>query len=192
MLHLILELSSNTGYKKSSCGSRHFHLETRGTGFSLNKLKMSKEDKDSSYRQACSKITLQSKKEGFFQQLVETLSRNIDINTFARCSTDLERVKIVTLSCWNLIRAEPLYRGKKQEEAVARRVLGNQYFEKGDYQKALICYAQSIIQAPVGPDLVHVYSNRSALLQKMGEYELAITDAELAISYESPENTRYK
>jgi len=151
---------------------------------------MSVDEKVQNYRSICSKVTLQEKKEGFFLNLASALSEKVDLNTFSRCATDFEKVKFVSRTCWKLLGAEPLYRGKKEEESVAKRLEGNKCFEKGDHQRALLNYCQSIILAPVGPELVSSYVNRSALLQKMGEYEMAIADAELAISYGYPENTR--
>jgi tetratricopeptide (TPR) repeat protein len=153
---------------------------------------MSTDEKASNYRQICNRVTLQEKKEGFFLALAEALSNKVDQNLFSRCASDFEKVKLVTRCCWNSIGAELIYRGKKQEESVSKRLEGNKHFEKGQHQRALLCYCQSIVLAPVGPDLVSAYINRSALLHKIGEYELAINDAELAISYGSPENTRLK
>lgn len=146
---------------------------------------------EESHRRAiCSHVTLQSKKEGFFKQLADTLSKKMDFASFLICKTDLERFNVVAHSCWEDINAELIFRGKNVEISTEKRLEGNKYFEKNECKKALLCYSQSLIQAPVGPELISTYCNRSALLYKIGEYQAAIDDAELAISYNSPENTK--
>jgi len=67
---------------------------------------------------------------------------------------------------------------------------GNVAFEKGDLPLALLCYSKSVIRSPPGEGLAAVLANRSALLLKMKEWELAIEDSKLAISYNYPEDKR--
>lgn len=149
-------------------------------------------EQDANYRAICSRLTLQNKKEGFFKKLADSLAPRVNFGVFILCSTDHERFKTVAAACWEHVNAELIYRGKNSEVAVEKRLEGNKYFEKNDCKKALLCYSQSVIQAPVGPELISAYYNRSALLFKLGEYQSAIDDAELAISYGSPEETKHK
>jgi len=146
-------------------------------------------DGSSTYKVACSKITLQSEKQGFFNDLVASLQPYVSLVQFSKCKTDLDRVKFCVQRFWDNIGAQLIFRGKKCDEAIQKRLQGNNCFKHGELQKALVLYGQSLIQAPPGPEVASVYSNRSALLQKLGDYRLAIADIELAISYGSPENT---
>lgn len=151
---------------------------------------METESRAEKYRKICSRATLQDQKEGFFFSLAETLAENIDLNTYSKFTTDFDRAKYVTLSCWSSIGAELIYRGKKVEEAIAKRKAGDGYLSQKEYQKAMLLYSQSIIQAPVGEELMKAYTQRSKVLQAMGDYELAIADCELAVTYNAPEESR--
>ncbi|ODN03685.1 SET and MYND domain-containing protein 4 [Orchesella cincta] len=149
-------------------------------------------EEEAHHRAVCSRLTLQSVKEGFFRQLADSLASKVDFASFLKCSSDLERFKIVATSCWDHINAELIFRGKNAEVSVQKRLEGNKYFESNDFKKALLCYSQSLVQAPVGPEIISSFTNRSALLHKMGEYQAAIDDVELAISYGSPELSKHK
>lgn len=152
---------------------------------------LNSEQKLENYRKICSRATLQDQKEGFFFSLAEALSEKIDLRAFEKFTTDLDRVKYVTKVCWNSIGAELIFRGKKLEEAVKRTKEGDEFFRKKEYHRAMVNYCQGLIQAPVGPELVELYSKRSALFQAMGDYHHSITDCELAIAYGAPEETRW-
>ncbi|CAL8071023.1 unnamed protein product [Orchesella dallaii] len=149
-------------------------------------------EEEAHHKAVCSRLTLQSKKEGFFRQLADTLASNVDFATFLKCNSDLERFKIVATCCWDQINAELIFRGKNAEVAVQKRLEGNKYFENSDFRKALLSYCQSLVQAPVGPEIISAYTNRSALLYVMGEYQACIDDVELAISYGSPEQSKHR
>lgn len=144
----------------------------------------------SPYAKLCSQQTLQTKSEGFFDQLVEQVAPFIDPEQLLNCKSDLDRIRCCASTSWDSVRAELIFKGKNEEEAVQKRLDGNKAFERGDLRRALLLYCQSVVRAPPGPELAYVYSNRSTLFEKMGEYEAAISDAEMAIVYDYPENSR--
>ncbi|CAG7837001.1 unnamed protein product [Allacma fusca] len=149
-------------------------------------------DKKVDYARLCSQQTLQDKTQGFFRDLVEQVSPCIDLSALENCRTDMDRIRYCASVCWNAVRAEMVFKGKNEQESKEKRLEGNQAFERGDLKRALLYYCQSIIRGPPGPELAYVYSNRSTLFEKMGDYQNAINDAETAISYGYPENNRHK
>ena len=62
-------------------------------------------------------------------------------------------------------------------EAEHLKSIGNELFKKGCYIDALNHYTQAIIVLPSEPGY---YTNRAMAQMKLGNYELAITDCQLA------------
>lgn len=142
------------------------------------------------YTKVCSRLTLQNKSLGFFKDLLNKIVPFVNIHEFLKCETDLERVTYCAEHFWDVIGAELIFRGKNNEEAIAKRLEGNSAFANANFEKALILFSQSIVKAIPSKDLALAYANRSAALQKLKEWRLAIADIELAISYDYPDESR--
>jgi hypothetical protein len=71
-------------------------------------------DSTESIQLHCSRLTLQNKQEGFFNQLVDKLSFVVNLNDFAQCRSDLERISYCAESCWDFVGAELIFKGNFQ------------------------------------------------------------------------------
>ena len=70
---------------------------------------------------------------------------------------------------------------KDPEQSLRRREEGNNFFQGGDLQSALVSYTRAVVLGEDStPDLASAFANRAACLQRLGHPEYALTDLELA------------
>ncbi|CAB3383198.1 Hypothetical predicted protein [Cloeon dipterum] len=73
------------------------------------------------------------------------------------------------------------------------RKIGNDFFEKNEYWKAISCFTKSLARSPAGSRLRGLaYANRSAVLLSLGHYKESLADAQTALANYYPQETAYK
>lgn len=80
---------------------------------------------------------------------------------------------------------------KSSEKALQLKDIGNKYFGRGEFLKALETYSNAVLLAPL-QDLGVILANRSAALYHMERHDYALTDAEEALRVGYPQELRYK
>ncbi|XP_065353990.1 uncharacterized protein LOC135948572 [Cloeon dipterum] len=73
------------------------------------------------------------------------------------------------------------------------RKIGNDFFMKNEYWKAISCFTKSLARSPAGSRLRGLaYANRSAVLLSLGHYKECLADAQTALANDYPQETAYK
>lgn len=80
---------------------------------------------------------------------------------------------------------------KNGEKALKLKDVGNKYFGRGEFIKALEIYSNAVLLAPQ-KDVGIVLANRSATLYHLEKHTYALTDAEEALRMGYPRELRYK
>ncbi|XP_003487532.1 SET and MYND domain-containing protein 4 [Bombus impatiens] len=80
---------------------------------------------------------------------------------------------------------------KNSEKALKLKDIGNKYFGRGEFIKALGSYSNAVLLAP-RKDLGVILANRSATLYHLEEYSYGLTDAEEALRVGYPHELHYK
>ncbi|XP_065226912.1 SET and MYND domain-containing protein 4-like [Planococcus citri] len=162
-----------------------------------------------SYTELCSSVTLQSNKEGFFRQFADRVSNAVNEEWLDKFMQLPNENKI--LKCWTdkkvrnemlqtLENIQEVYRGKSARLAMQRRQEAEHFFKRGNLEKALLLYTQSVIRAPAAKDgdtnyddgitLALALWNRSEVLFDMKKYHLCLDDVKLAMQEKLPKNLK--
>ncbi|KAJ9594027.1 hypothetical protein L9F63_014543 [Diploptera punctata] len=120
-------------------------------------------------------------------------------NEFKKLTKNSERVKYATdiLKQYNLLPNEMVTKVKSLEKSVELRDSGNKVFVK-KYEEALLLYTKSIAAAPfpttenANDALAIAFANRSAVLFRLGKYNLCLQDISQALKYNYPNKLQYK
>lgn len=80
---------------------------------------------------------------------------------------------------------------KSSEKALRLKDMGNKYFGRGEFQKALEMYSSAVLLAPQ-QELGVILANRSATLYHLERHDYALADAEEAIRVGYPLELYYK
>ncbi|XP_076232115.1 protein-lysine N-methyltransferase SMYD4 [Calliopsis andreniformis] len=80
---------------------------------------------------------------------------------------------------------------KSSEKALQLKDIGNKYFGRGEFAKALETYSNAVLLAP-RQDLGVILANRSATLYHLERHDYALTDVEEAMRVGYPRNLLYK
>ncbi|XP_071517837.1 SET and MYND domain-containing protein 4-like [Panulirus ornatus] len=153
---------------------------------------------DEYLRKLCSDVTLHSPKDGFFNHYVEQIDAQIShhfLKKFGKLGSDEERLR----TTWGVkpihtLKVQSFYKQKSRKVSETRRAEGNRAFQEKKNQQALVLYSQAVMRAPHddGASLALAYANRSAVLFHMKQFELCLTDIELAIQASYPSNLMFK
>lgn len=118
------------------------------------------EELDSSYRARCSSETLRSGTKGFFSDFCKTVTNNVGdhwlLRVYSRLTTDEDRInciftdsKIKDIVLGTLNRVNYLLRDKDARISKAKRLEGAQFIAAHDKNRALLCFSQAVLRAPV-------------------------------------------
>lgn len=137
------------------------------------------------------KIESHLKSSGSYSQFLEE---------FGNSKTDEERVRYLYKQpiVHEVIKPVQKYATKSANESVSLRNVGNSFFQKKEYKKALDCYSKSVLKAPISEDgepsleLALAFANRSAVLFHMKLYQSCLLDVQLALKHSYPEHLKYK
>ncbi|KAJ9594028.1 hypothetical protein L9F63_014544, partial [Diploptera punctata] len=127
-------------------------------------------------------------------------------NEFMNLTKNSDRVKYATdiLERYNLLPDEKIIKVKSLEKSLELRNSGNKAFVEKDDKGALLLYTQSIAVAPFptkeglpkteNPNdaLAIAFANRSAVLFRLGKYNLCLQDISQALKYNYPNKLVYK
>ena len=104
------------------------------------------------FRNLCSDVTLQTKKQGFFKDYLKSIADQVTESQFLHfMNLKSDRLRIEYLCGLEALQASQvtrLFRSKSAQEADQFRQKGNEAFRAGDLNTALNCYNQSVIFAP--------------------------------------------
>uniref|UniRef100_A0A1B6DV01 Uncharacterized protein n=1 Tax=Clastoptera arizonana TaxID=38151 RepID=A0A1B6DV01_9HEMI len=162
---------------------------------------------DPLYTSVCNAITLQSQRQGFFQDYANTVTSEagpVWIEEFGNLQTDKDRF----LKCFNdeklcdvihgpLQNIQPLFRKKSAKIAQIRRLEGESAILSNNNSRALLLLTQSVIQAPYtdcdksidnGLTLTLALWHRSTALLNLKEYKLCLTDVQQSLKEKLPED----
>ncbi|KAI4487055.1 hypothetical protein M0802_012078 [Mischocyttarus mexicanus] len=125
-----------------------------------------------------------------------------DFKKFTNLRTNAERVAFVLNypEAYNLSFEIDNHEVKDGFKALRFKNIGNDYFGREDYRKALDSYSEAVLSAPLkeettaaaAADLPVIFANRSAALYHLQEYEHSLNDIEEAIRLNYPKELRYK
>jgi len=135
-----------------------------------------------------------------FLQLLETLSKSIpkeDQDAYHLLKTDFDRINCALQSqeIQDEIKIEKGFVGKDLEKATELKQKGNEAFGKKKYLLALEKYNECIRLMPTEEstvDLALAIANRSAAMLHLTKFELCLTDIDNALSFNYPEDMKYK
>ncbi|VEN35061.1 unnamed protein product, partial [Callosobruchus maculatus] len=152
---------------------------------------------DKSYTAICSEKTLQTNENGFFMSFVGLVLKSAGEkwvkNVFGKLNSDDRRVRMIFESPQTkypvesvLSNVQEVYRKKDGEIAKCKKLEGDISFIDKDFQKALLCYSQSILRAPKSEcdpnkTLSLALWARANTLMKLEEYALALTDLQMVL-----------
>ena len=123
---------------------------------------------------------------------------------FMKCRTDESRVKFVLEQkiIYDVMNIKTSFGPKSKELSVENRTKGNAFFQKKNYDVALVSYSKSVFLAPMnldedggaGPsvELALALANRSAVLYHLSDTGHCLQDIQLSLKYGYPEDLRYK
>ncbi|XP_034939487.1 SET and MYND domain-containing protein 4-like isoform X2 [Chelonus insularis] len=169
------------------------------------------EESDNSYRELCSLETVCSRKKGFFHDFIESVIKDIGkaviVKIFNKLSEDDDRIrciftepKIKNVVLETLNRVKCLYRDKDALISKAKRQEGFHLASCKDNERALLCFSQAVLRAPIedssdkldkGLDLPLALLGRAEVLMDLGEYEFALDDLE-SINHHLPADKMIK
>lgn len=152
------------------------------------------------------------KKKGFFPYLSIKIQESLspeEKNAFGNLSNLRDRIKFVLslprLSSQhedNLFKIiKPIYGEKSKDTSQQNREAGNSAFHAGNYRQCLVLYSVAVFTAPIRSDnkmgneencFALALANRSACLQRLHSYQLAISDIELSLESGYPKSKVFK
>ena len=144
------------------------------------------------------------KRQGFFPIIFKRVQDSLspeEVSEFERCSSLEERITFM----WSLYRVQsifkellkPLYGEKNSKKSAEKREAGNAQFYAGNYKQALMLYSVAVYSGKISTskdndfqidknsnenrDYSLALANRSACLQRMKRYKMALQDISLAL-----------
>ncbi|XP_076660578.1 protein-lysine N-methyltransferase SMYD4 [Halictus rubicundus] len=116
-----------------------------------------------------------------------------DMKKFASLNSNSERIGFLLKypEAYNLSLEVDNQVLKSSEKARQLKDLGNKYFGRGEFRKALELYSNAVLLAPQQESGV-ILANRSATLYHLEHHNCALTDAEEAIRVGYPKELFYK
>ncbi|XP_063398238.1 SET and MYND domain-containing protein 4-like [Mytilus trossulus] len=130
------------------------------------------------------------------------------LTKFKDCKTNKSRIQMVAQidgvnKHFDII---PDTKQKSSDTSIRRRNEGNTFFQKGEFQRALDKYNQSVVNAPAlrsedhskdehkgdNLELSYALANRSAVFFHQKSYDDCLSDIDLAIQNEYPKSLIYK
>ncbi|CAD5125086.1 DgyrCDS13327 [Dimorphilus gyrociliatus] len=109
---------------------------------------------------------------------------------FATCDNDFDRMKIAYQFNPSFVKAKKNFKNDTYSEQ--HREKGNKKFAETKFNDALLHYNVAIRYAVVGKNLSLAYSNRSAVLFQIEEYECCLRDINMALEVGYPKELEYK
>lgn len=82
--------------------------------------------------------------------------------------------------------------GKNADSADALKLVGNDLFKEGQYFLAIKFYSVAMVICPVGVNLAVLHANRSAAAARIGQFENALEDIDLAMKMQYPREKQGK
>ncbi|KAK0167064.1 hypothetical protein PV327_004508 [Microctonus hyperodae] len=163
------------------------------------------EESDAFYRALCSSETIRSATKGFFREFSDMAINNVGdvwiIRSFGRLTNDSERVRCVftDIKIKDMVqetfgRIKHLYRDKDALLSKTKRNEGFNLMSSGNNEKALLCFSQAVLRAPIngkvtsidqGFSLSLALLGRADALMALGDYEFALEDLKVAMSDEN-------
>ncbi|XP_014258385.1 SET and MYND domain-containing protein 4 [Cimex lectularius] len=157
----------------------------------------------------CSSVTLQSDKRGFFQEFAENVSSSVDegwLRDFGLLAIDKERIlhcyrdpKVKPLVRSTLANVQRIFRGKCAPFSKTKREEADQFYKRGNNERAVTLANQSVARAPYpgldmtvddGLSLPLALWVRARPFHASGKYRLALNDAQLAVKNRLPEDLK--
>lgn len=109
---------------------------------------------------------------------------------FVKSHNDFERLKIAYQLKPSFVKAKRNFKNDSYSEK--QRDEGNKKFSEGKFNDALLHYNIAIRYAIIGKNLSLAFSNRSAVLFHIKEYDYCLKDIDMAIEIGYPQELEYK
>lgn len=164
---------------------------------------------DSSLRALCSAVTLQSNKNGFFQQIADNITASVDdhwLDGFGTLKTNKLRVircltdkKIKDQVYQMMDNVQEIFRTKSAAMSRLRRQEAEHLHKAGKIDKALLLFTQSVVRAPIANvdkstdvclSLALALWGRSTVFYQLGKMNYCLEDLKLCLKEKIPDNLR--